>query len=501
MRVLMGAFSWALEPASPLDLFRAGRLRECISALANDVTPGAVVRRIRANIRLREYRDALDLVCELPDDTDSDRALACAFRIHCNSALGNWISVKRDDLLASSLRPSQEARGELAYARASSAFQRGDVTAMEQAIMSAVPDVSVELQHGLLHMRAWAASLRRDYVKHGRLLERLVREVGNSDVSLTANCAQALAHLAREIYTSGTYELVTDLVDRIPWTDDLADVQFLTMRALAWAHALRGSHRAAQRMMLEVRDLAPSQSWIAAAYADQAYLARMSGADMMASSLLQHAINVARQTSWDGTSEERVALLNLIELAADADRPAALELVAMYERIREPIAATNALRHDTRLAAMEDHAIGAALAAHQDPAAESRLRAAFDAFAAIRYAWRSAAAALRLHAISGDAAWLERAKEAVRDFPESAVARDLRRRTAGSDDARYAALTVTQRRVFALVCRGHSDAAIAKELSISVNTAKNHVAAIRVRFGADSRAQVIAMAREAGLTA
>lgn len=497
----MGASSRALEPASPLDLFRAGRLRECIAALQNDTSPSSVARRIRAYIRLRQYRDALSLVCELPDDDDSDRALSCAFRIHCNSALGEWTAVRRDEQIVSTLRPSQEIRGELAYARASSAFQRGDAIGMEQAIMTAVPDVSVELQHGLLHMRAWAASLRRDYVKHARLLERVVAVVGNSDVSLTANCAQALAHLAREIYTSGTYELVTDLVERIPWTPDLAEVRFLTMRALAWAHALRGSHRAAQRMMLEVRDLVPTQNWVAASYADQAYLARMARADVIADSLLQHAIEVARRTTWNGTTEERVALLNLIELAADADRPAAIELVALYRGIREPLSTTSALRHDSRLTAMEDYAIGAALASNQDPEGEPRLRSAFGEFSSIRYAWRSAAAALRLHAITNEAAWLERANEAVRDFPESAVARDLRRRTAGSDDPRYAALTATQRRVFALLCRGCSDASIAKEMSISVNTAKNHVAAIRVRFGADSRAQVIAMAREAGLTA
>lgn len=497
----MSGTSWALEPVSPLDLFRAGRLRECIVALQKDTSPGGVTRRIRANIRLRAYREALDLVCELPDDTDCDRALSCAVRIHCNSVLGNWRAVQRDEELASRLRASPEARGELAYARASSAFQRGDVLAMESALMSAASDVSRELQHGLLHMRAWAASLRRDYVKHARLLERLTREVGYSDISLVANCAQALAHVSREVYTTGTYELVTELVEHLPWTEDLADVRFLTLRSLAWAHALRGSHREAQRMMHEVRDLAPTQSWIVACYADQAYLARMAGNDVASDSLLEHAINVARRTSWDGATEERVGLLNLIELAADYDRPAARELVAIYERIRKPIATTLALRHDKRLEAMEHHAIGAALAATQDPAGEQRLRAAFEAFTPMRYAWRSAAAALRLHSLTNDKLWLERATEAVRDFPESAVARELRRRLMGSDDPRYAALTARQRRVFALLCRGYSDAAIAKEMEIAVNTVKNHVAAIRVRFEAESRSQVIAMAREAGLTA
>ena len=68
-----------------------------------------------------------------------------------------------------------------------------------------------------------------------------------------------------------------------------------------------------------------------------------------------------------------------------------------------------------------------------------------------------------------------------------------------SADPRYRSLSPAQRRVFELVCQGYSNKEIASELAISVNTARNHVAPILARFGARSRAQLGAIARESDL--
>ena len=91
---------------------------------------------------------------------------------------------------------------------------------------------------------------------------------------------------------------------------------------------------------------------------------------------------------------------------------------------------------------------------------------------------------------------LRYASDAVQDFTQSSVAEQIRRRAAATVvDPRVAALTPAQRRVFALLCEGLSDKEIAKSLSISPETAKNHAARVRVAFGVHSRAALIASAR------
>jgi DNA-binding CsgD family transcriptional regulator len=499
----MAAPSRALNVASPLDLFRSGHLRACVDALKGQRSNDACILRIRAHIRLRQYQLALDAVTDLETETDGAFVVSRAFAIQCNAALGQWANVARDQDAVRHLRLFGEEGGELAYAQAFAAFQRGDGAEMNRALLKADPDVSAGLAARLTYLRAWAASLGRDYVTHARLLERAVKLLSRNDVQdvvLQANCAQALAHLSREIFTSGTYEFVSALIESIPWTEDLVHTRFLSLRSLAWAHCLRGSPRAAHALLHELRDVAPSPQWIAAIYADQAYLARMAGDGVGAQALLEHAVGVALATDWGkGDGEDRVALLNLIELACDTDRVSAAALLSVYDRLQRPIARHLALSHDDRLDAMEKYARGCVLASVAHPDANPALGRAYELFTNAGYAWRAAATALRLYALSKDELWLSRATEAVREFPESAVAGEIRRRSRGSDDPRYCALTGTQRRVFHLVCNGLSDDEIACELSVTYNTAKNHVAAVRRQFGVHSRSQLLAKARESGL--
>jgi DNA-binding CsgD family transcriptional regulator len=127
------------------------------------------------------------------------------------------------------------------------------------------------------------------------------------------------------------------------------------------------------------------------------------------------------------------------------------------------------------------------------------LKAAFSTFARLGFTWRAASVSLRLHELTGDPAWLREAQDAVRELPNSAIAREVRRRAHGGSDPRYASLSPAQRRVFELICRGKSNKEIAVALDISVNTARNHVSAVIARFGAHSRAHLAAVARDSGL--
>jgi DNA-binding CsgD family transcriptional regulator len=60
-------------------------------------------------------------------------------------------------------------------------------------------------------------------------------------------------------------------------------------------------------------------------------------------------------------------------------------------------------------------------------------------------------------------------------------------------------LTVRERQVLALVARGCSNADVARELCVSVHTARSHVASILSKLGVGSRFAAVSVARSSGL--
>lgn len=60
-------------------------------------------------------------------------------------------------------------------------------------------------------------------------------------------------------------------------------------------------------------------------------------------------------------------------------------------------------------------------------------------------------------------------------------------------------LTPREREVLGLICEGLDDKAIAKRLTLSGNTVRNHVAGIYAKIGVNRRSAAVAWARERGL--
>jgi DNA-binding CsgD family transcriptional regulator len=226
----------------------------------------------------------------------------------------------------------------------------------------------------------------------------------------------------------------------------------------------------------------------------------MAGENRSADALLRHAASSAQEIEWISPGEERIALLNLVELAADRDLAVANRLLDIYQLIPVALLPRLALSHDERLQAMEKYARGTVLAVAGDrTAAVALLQSSYSIFESIGYAWRAAAAALRLNAVTGERAWLQLAAEAVEGFPESSVAAEIRKAAAAGVAPRSASLTPAQRRVFDLICQGLGDKEIGGILQISPDTVKNHAARVRSVFGVRSRAALVAAAqRETG---
>ena len=71
---------------------------------------------------------------------------------------------------------------------------------------------------------------------------------------------------------------------------------------------------------------------------------------------------------------------------------------------------------------------------------------------------------------------------------------------AARDVAELAQLTSREREVLGLLCQGHDDDDIAKQLRLSRNTVRNHVATIYSKIGVHRRSAAIVWARDRGIT-
>ncbi len=488
----------------PRELYSKGRLSACLQLTANASSPSDRIVRARAFIRLTRYSDARAVITETVSTNADEAAYLQALESTCYALQGSIGMARRALSAIPAETYSSETQFEVAYARSLLGWVESDPDEMDRALDSVHVSNAPGLYGQWLYARSWTAALRGQYVEQLKLLEQATIHIMETpeayDASLLASATQSMVHLVREIAAPDTFDFAIRTAESIPWTPDLERERFLTFRGLAWAYALRGSHEKALQYSYFARDIAPSVLWVTACYADQAYLARMAGENSSADALLRHAIACAQETDWTSHGEERVAILNLIELAADRDLTMANRLLDIYEAIPVALAPQLALARDRRLRAMEEYARGNVLAASGErSAAIALLSSAYSIFQSIDYAWRAAAAALRLHAITAASSWLALAGEAVRDFSESSVAADIRRRAAIAEDPIEAALTPAQRRVFALLCDGLTDKEIAQNLGISPETVKNHAARVRAAFGVHSRAALIAAShRRAG---
>jgi DNA-binding CsgD family transcriptional regulator/tetratricopeptide (TPR) repeat protein len=484
----------------PRDLYWTGELSACVRATVGAASVPRRILHVRALLRLGRYAEALRAIANVAPSNGEDAALLRALESSCHSLQGS-AGLARGALLG--VAPGTfglDTRYEIAHARMLVGWVEGAPDAMEAALSEVDVASCPHLYGHWLFSRSWVASLRGEYVEQLRFLQRAAAHVATvpaaKDISLLANATRSMIHLVREISAKGTFEFGVQTAESIPWTHDLEVERFLTFRGLAWAYALRGGHEKAFHYAYFARDIAPSVMWVTASYADQAYLARMADENSSADALLRHAVACARETDWTTTGEERIALLSLVELLADRDPATGRDLLATYDAIPVALSPRFALARDRRLFAMEEYARGSILAAlgERSPAADL-LADAYERFRTIHYAWRAAASALRLHSLTGEAAWMQRASEAVAEFPESSVADAIRKQATGVEDARIAALTPAQRRVFGLICQGLTDKQVAQTLGISPETAKNHAARIRATFGVHSRAALIAATR------
>jgi DNA-binding CsgD family transcriptional regulator len=389
---------------------------------------------------------------------------------------------------------------ELTYQRAAAAWIRRDLDAASQFLEMVDAAATGDLQLEALVLRGAIAAARGDVVGQGAvLLEALgcVRASNDRSVLHWASIVSQIANLAHELPGTSLRDAAFAELGAVPWTSDLTELRFATVRSVAWRRALDGDEFNAFRLLKEAAALAPTDAWRVTAFCDRAYFATALGERRWAEQELSDAHELAARVEWNALDgEERFALSELAELFAPRDAALALSYVGRYKDSGKRYARTLSSHQDLRVDAMEAYSFGVVqLALGRRKEAARLLREAWDVYDALGYDWRAGRAARDLLAATGDDAWQARAAAKLAPYPRSWLA--MARHAANfGESPELAALTPAQLAVYRLLMRGLSTAQIAAEQSRSEFTVRNHIKAIFKAIGVNSRPELLARAHE-----
>lgn len=306
-----------------------------------------------------------------------------------------------------------------------------------------------------------------------------------------------LAGLVREFPVEGAISEIERQLGGVAWGPDFAMNRYQTLRALGWAKAMQGDYFNAFRYLKQASGIAPTDSWRVVAACDRAYLARALGEHRWSRAELDEAEQCSQGVNWQTTQgEERMGLLLLAELFSGIDPTSAAMYLARYRQLDEPSISPLLRRHDARLTAFAQYSTGVVeLALGERRRGLAQLRGAQEVFDRFGYEFRAARCLLtEYHATTNNELFGE-IERRLRHYPQSWLAAEMH--SIGQRDE--VALPPMQRRVFAEICKGKSNAEIAKTLGRSTFTVSNHIKQIFKTFGVGSRSALVAEAIRRGL--
>jgi len=330
----------------------------------------------------------------------------------------------------------------------------------------------------------------------------------NTNVFPLGHAVSQLCILSRELPNQSIRNIAFEQVDKVPWTEDLAEPRFISVKAVGWRRALEGDYFNAFRYLKQAAACAHTVPWRVMAGCDRAYLAASLGEARWSEQELQEAAELAETVEWRATDgEERVALLLLAELYAPQDGALALSYVARFQETGDRFNALLSFNADRRVEAMVAYSLGYVRQHLGDnEEADELYRKAFTIYDAIGYDWRAARAAIGLFQVSNDRSWLGVAGKKLKPYPLSWLATRLNALTvphhsrpipAIETDARRRAareLTPAQQEVYELLLSGAPTRDIAKQLGRSEFTVRNHIKAIFKKLKVNSRAMLLSTA-------
>ena len=306
-----------------------------------------------------------------------------------------------------------------------------------------------------------------------------------------------LAVLARELPMPEAADVAERaLTAAQAWSPDFAVNHFQALKAIGWTKALQGDQLNCFRYLRKAQQVAPTAPWAAMVHLDRAYFAQSSGERQWSINEIAAAEELVESIDWDATqNEERVALLLFAELFSGTDAEKASYYIARYnalDKLRSPLLH---FAFDQRLKALSDYANG--VVREGKPGfddAVNDLRAAWSTFDRIGYNWRAGRAAMHLFKMTGQSRWRRLAVEELKHYEHSWLWTDLSNMSPRGTRTRRAELTLSQERIFRMICDGLSTDAIARKLGRSKSTVRNHLKVVFKAFGVRSRPALVALA-------
>ncbi len=333
------------------------------------------------------------------------------------------------------------------------------------------------------------------YAETAKLLRNLLMFLETTPqtyIEESIHALRTLASLARELYDPAGWEFVKARAGIQQWTDDFRAHQFQTLKAVGWCCALQGDYFNGFRYLKMAGKIAPTNAWQAMTFLDRAYLARCIGEMQWAQDELSEAEELLRTVRWRETADvERVALILAAELYAPTDSSKAGSFLAEFSELRDSMDSVVLFRYDRRLIALADYAAGVANTYFGNRrAAMANLRAAWEVYDRIQYDWRAGRVALRLYELTKEVRWFECAREKLKNYPRSWLAKELQ--AGNPEPENLPKLTKAERRMLRMVYEGKSTREICDQTGLSHYTIQNHVNAVLKKFGVPNRAALMA---------
>jgi DNA-binding CsgD family transcriptional regulator/predicted negative regulator of RcsB-dependent stress response len=487
--------------------FRAARFRlaeeqlQLIGATSSIPVDG-VLLLARVQLRRGDPSGALSSLTRLARSSGREvKAETAMLKGSAFSRLGDAPSARAQFRTAAALlRPQDALRDELTYHMAAAEWIERRLERAQKLLDSIGEERSPDLDLHVSILRGAIASANENLPEQGAILLHALRRLGSQDVEvyLYGMLVTHLASLAEELPGTELRDAAIAHVDKVPWTDDIADLHFHAVRAIAWRRALEGDEFSAFRRLKEALAAANSGAWRVAALTDRAYLAAALGEKRWSAQELRDAHELAATIDWNSVpGEEKLALPVLAELFAERDPAAAMAYVSTFTNVGKNYPRILSSRRDRRVEALEAYSLGRVqLALGETREAKRLLTHAWSIYNDFGMPWRAARVALALAQTGDGEKWQQRAKTLLASYPRSWLARGpVSTASSGVGPAAGApSLTAAQRAVLDLLLEGRGTDEIARTLGRSTFTVRNHIKAIFKAYGVSSRSALIVRA-------
>jgi DNA-binding CsgD family transcriptional regulator/tetratricopeptide (TPR) repeat protein len=518
-----------LQPSSPAaarEAYLNGDFAACFASLDAMSTMSAADNReallLRARALLRQHRSEEVVALVGPalssfvgvDEACTGRMLHAVAVMRSDSFDRGFRLLDEVDAAARSLSAHRTIRAEIAYwiaygywlrrdypmalrQAAVAEAARADVVSVRAASLRGFVAVAKErFVEGLALFRSALESYQTCRERDPDLVERILVQIASLELTLRS------AAVAGTQASRSDAARISDAGARVP------GVFRMQIAALdAWLYALDGDRASAYRNVRVAEDLAPTVPWRMWALANRANIALAFGEAAAAAEFAAQAREIVQVVDWEATAdEERVGLLFLIEALAVTDPLAAVSAWQRYDGLASAVDRSLVSSADVRLSVIETYVRGLVCRIRGEvPAARDAFSTAYESAERVGYLWRATLALIELDAtpipqVPRERFHLESAARLVTEhFPDSFLARRLRRWLGAHSDPVYGNLARVPREVLRRLLDGRSHKEIAAAMGLSPGTVKNYVVAIHRAFGVSSTPQLFVACHRRGI--